>query len=403
MNNKVAKYYQDLGYDVPMIPKADGKGLKYDTDATMFVSVRHLKPTSQQKVTAICDYCGKEVNGVYYNSYYKIVKNGGKYPCQDCVPVKRKETCLKKYGVECISMLEEVKEKHKQTCLKKYGETNYNKTQECKDKKEKTCLEKYGVKTPSQNKDILKKTIKTNIDRYGVSFPSKTEEVKEKIKDTCIERYGVRHVFLSDAISLKCKTTLLARYGVSNPSLSKEIQEKRRNTFLNRYGVISPMKNREIAAKSLQNRIKNNGICSSKQQLYINNLYNGILNYQIKYYAADIFLPGDNIVFEYDGGGHDLCVKMNNITKEEFDKKELIRFNIIKRAGYKQIHLVSNNDKLPSDEKLLEILSESKLFFKENPERSWIEWNITNQTVRNNKDAEHLAGVFFDFGELRKI
>jgi hypothetical protein len=73
---------------------------------------------------------------------------------------------------------------------------------------------------------------------------------------------------------------------------------------------------------------------------------------------------------------------------------------VIKRAGYKQMRIVSSKDKLPSDEILLQMLSEAKQYFFDYPEHSWIEYNIDTSTVRN---AEHKNGVFFDCGKLRNI
>lgn len=57
---------------------------------------------------------------------------------------KRKQTCLKKYGVENYSKTKEYLQKSKQTCLRRYGVSSYTQTQECKDKHKKTCLKLYG-------------------------------------------------------------------------------------------------------------------------------------------------------------------------------------------------------------------------------------------------------------------
>ena len=103
---------------------------------------------------------------------------------------------------------------------------------------------------------------------------------------------------------------------------------------------------------------------------------------------------------EYDGGGHDLNVKLGSITQKEFNQKEIIRNNIIKRNGYKQMKIISSNDKLPSDDVLLKMLSDTRQYFIDHPNHSWIEFNIDNSIVRN---AENKNGISYDFGDLRKI
>ena len=64
------------------------------------------------------------------------------------------------------------------------------------------------------------------------------------------------------------------------------------------------------------------------------------------------------------------------------------------------MRIISSKDLLPSDTLLLEMLSKAKEYFSKYPNHSWFEFNIDTSTVRN---AEQPDGVFFDYGELRKI
>ena len=141
-------------------------------------------------------------------------------------------------------------------------------------------------------------------------------------------------------------------------------------------------------------------IKTSEQHIYLHSVYGGKINYPISYYAVDICLTKEKITIEYDGGGHDLRVVLGQLTRDEFNKKEIIRNNIIKREGYKQMRIISSKDHLPSDAVLLQMLDETKQYFSDYPEHSWIEYDIDASIVRN---AEHKDGVFFDFKELRKI
>ena len=74
--------------------------------------------------------------------------------------------------------------------------------------------------------------------------------------------------------------------------------------------------------------------------------------------------------------------------------------NVIKNEGYKQIKIISLDDKLPSDDILLQMLSDARTYFSQYPNHSWIEFNISTSTVRN---AENLNGIPYDFGALRTI
>ena len=337
LNGFNVKYYEGLGYEIPMRKPTKNtrqvmhKDMVYDLGNYITVKTKDLQPNSKVVVDVLCDYCKKEVVSVPYYSYIKRLKNVDKFACKSCASIKLKEVVQKTYGVDNTAQLQEVKQK----------------------------------------------MIDTNIKKYGVEYYAQTKECREKMRNTTMERYGVEYASQLDYIKDKMKQTSMERYGVDNALKSSKVREK-------------------IAATLYQNSSQK----ASKQQRYICNLYNGVLNYPIKYYNADIYLYEDNLVVEYDGGGHNLNVVTGRETQEEHDQKEIIRNNVIKREGYKQMTIISSRDLLPSDPTLLQMLDEAKQYFNDYPEHSWIEYNIDTSTVRN---AEHKYGVFFDFGELRKI
>lgn len=200
--------------------------------------------------------------------------------------------------------------------------------------------------------------------------------------------------------SIKQREIMLEKYGHESTMQVPEIREKVLNTNLKKYGYKSPAKSLEVREKIMQTFYANSSQKTSKQQCYINNLYNGILNFPVKYYNIDIYLPYDNLAIEFDGSGHMISVLYGNETMEEYQRKEIIRSKTIKNEGYKQMKIVSNNNKLPSDEILLQMLNDTKQYFSDYPNHSWIEFNIDTSTVRC---SEHKDGVFFDYGELRTI
>ena len=199
----------------------------------------------------------------------------------------------------------------------------------------------------------------------------------QKQQLTSLKKFGVPYYTYTDEFKKQVAKTFLDKYGYENISQSPIIKEKKSKTFF---------------ANSSQK--------SSRQQRFICELYRGVLNFSIKSYSADIYLLNDNLIVEYDGGGHTLNLVTGRETVEEYNQKEIIRYNIIKREGYKQMRIISSKDLLPSDPALLQMLSEAKQYFSLYPNHSWIEYNIDTSTVRN---AEHKDGISYDFGALRRI
>lgn len=97
---------------------------------------------------------------------------------------------------------------------------------------------------------------------------------------------------------------------------------------------------------------------SSYGQEHICKLVNGTLNYPFYGFFLDI-LYEEWLDIEYNGGGHDLSVKLSQVTEEEFAVKEKRRSAAILSKGLKQLIIECKNDKLPDDEKLKEAIFDS--------------------------------------------
>lgn len=339
---KAIQHYKDKGYDVKH-------------KQLLIVSVDDLPKGSDAKVEVLCDMCHKNQMMVKYNNYNRIIKNTGSYVCRECASQKRRKTNQKRYGTSFPIQLELFKEKREQTYLERYGVTNYAQTKECLEKMKQTCVEKYGVEYSSQFPATKEKTKQTNLERYGAEYPAQTEEVKEKL----------------------------------------------RNTLQERYGVDSPMKLPMFKEKLVKKMYQNGTQRTSRQQFYLQQLYGGELNYPIKYYDVDICFPDENFIIEYDGSGHNLSVKFGDYTQEEFNQREVIRSNILKREGYKQMRIISRYDKLPYDNILFQMLKEAKQYFS-TTNHSWIYYDIDNSKMINAENKK-TNGVFYDYGNLRTI
>lgn len=380
INANTVEYYKSLGYEIPMkrasesTRKRHKKDFVYDFSKTIIVQIDDLSEGSREKVEVLCDYCKEEIILIPYVRYLTSTALIGKCACKKCSGEKQADCNFLKYGVYNTSQLDWVQEKQKNTNISKYGVDNYAKTKECHDK--------------------MKSTIESS---YGVSHYSQTQEYKEKRDKTCTERYGDSY---SKRFMDKAFETFRNKTGYNYPSQSPEVREKITQSYVDKFGVDNPNKAPEVRTKITQTLYQNSSQKASKQQRYINSLYHGILNFPVKYYNVDICLPDDKLVIEYDGGFHMGNVITGRETQEEFDRKELIRDKVIKSEGYKTIRIKSSRDLLPQDSTLLLMLETARTYFSEYPQHSWLEYDLDTSTLRN---AENKEGVFFNFGELRKI
>lgn len=220
-----------------------------------------------------------------------------------------------------------------------------------------------------------------------------------KHKEIMLEKYGYECTMQVPEIRDKVYETNNKKYGCNSPYGNPMVIEKAKRTNLERYGYENAMQSPAFFQKWLE---KNGSefVKSSKQQRYLCDLYNGVLNYPIQHFSLDIYIPEDKLDIEFDGSGHKLCIKLGRMTEEEFYRKELIRGQIIKKEGYNQMRIISTKDLLPSNQVLLQMLNETKRYFSEYPNHSWIEYDIDNFIVRN---AEYKDGVQYNYGKLRKI
>lgn len=376
LSSNIIKHYADLGYEIPR-KYSDGKRkMVCDYSIPIKIKVSDLPKGSHALVNVKCDFCGNETKITYRAYYNNCIKKNTKYACFDCGYEKQKLNNMIKYGVENQMQLESFREKSRETNLKKYGIEYIMQSEEFREKAIKTSFEKFGFDNAMKNEDIKQKFQNTFIDKYGETNPMKVNKIRQKAYKTNFKKYGTRHAIQSPVI-----------------------KEKQLNTMIKRYGVEYPSQNREIAKKISNTRYLNGNTKTSKQQLYLNNLYDGELNYPCGKYNIDIFLDKENIAIEYDGGGHNLAVTFKQKTQKEFDVAEVIRGKYLKKQGIKTITIISLNDKLPSDETLLNILDISKQYFS-STNHTWIEWIIDKNQFRN---AENLNGSFFDYGKTKQM
>lgn len=363
-NNANKKRYINLGYNFTK------------NGEEFYVEIEHLTPTTRAFVWTICDYCKINEKQVTYKNYITSNKNSftKKDVCSNCKILKQTETNLIKYGAVSPTCNEEIKKKVRETTKKNYGVEYNTQSEIVKNKVKETVLEKYGVENVFSNSDIIEKIIETNNEKYGVDYYNQTEEHKQR-----------------------SKATNLLKYGFEFSSQNPEIKEKIRKTNNQKYGVPVPTQNIEIQKKIRKTLFENNTAPTSKQQKYLHSLIGGELNFPIGNISADIALIEENILIEYDGGGHWLSVIHGNITMDEFVKKERKRQYFLIRQGWKIIRIISKNDLLPNDYMLSYLIERGKDYLNKN-NKHWV-----NIDVDNSKFICSLYEQEIDLGLLRKI
>jgi len=159
------------------------------------VKIEDLPINSHKLVDVKCDNCEKEKQ-IKYQLYNILTKNNTEdYYCnnKECINKKRTMSLQKKYGVDNVFQLEEVKNKIKITNMELYGVENPHQNEDIKNKAENTNLERYGVRNPFQSELIKEKMKITNKKNLGFEFPSQSESVKDKKKITSLQNYGFEY------------------------------------------------------------------------------------------------------------------------------------------------------------------------------------------------------------------
>lgn len=218
------EHFKKLGYDIQF-------------KKTTSVKVKDLMSGSTSIITAICDNCfvEKKIEFRFYYEYTNSLKE--KYYCNKCNSIKRKQTCVEKWGVENPMQSKEVKEKLKNTLLENYGVDHYSKTEEYKEKYKKTCLEKWQVENVFQSEKLKEKIKSTNLYKLGVEYPQQNEEVKKKTTESFLSKFGVKRYSQTNEFLEKSKSTSQSKWNVDNYSQTDEFKTKSIESSLAKWGV----------------------------------------------------------------------------------------------------------------------------------------------------------------------
>ena len=97
-------------------------------------------------------------------------------------------------------------------------------------------------------------------------------------------------------------------------------KKKANKTYRERYGenVTHNMQIPEVREKVTRTLYANGRCAVSKQQKYLNELFNTELNYPFMNYNFDMYDAKNKIDIEYDGSGHDKSVVLGNTDLKTF-------------------------------------------------------------------------------------
>lgn len=355
------------------------KGYKYTKRFDKFkVKLKDLPPSSQKRIIAFCDICGKKLN-ITYVGYLKNTEKDGKLYCKKCSQIKRENTFLERYGTTTPMGIEGVQEKIKSTNRKKYGvdfpaqnrdiqkkieKTNLEKygkpcvlqVPEIKERIEQTNLEKYGVSNVFASSEIKEKIVQNNLNKYGKPYTMQIPEVKEKAQKTMIEKYGKPNAMQVSEIRERALLTNLKKYGRKSAFESLETRNKAVQTVLKKYGKPYILQVPEIRQKAIESMAENGNVRSSKPEKKLCELVKETypnckvtFGFVLERAVFDCLLEiqGEKIDIEYDGEyWHNL---------EANKKRDIRRDYFVRSKGYKILR-VKGNFEIPTKQQLVEAI-----------------------------------------------
>jgi len=274
----------------------------------------------------ICNCCGRIAHHFAKSGKHWCENNVSRCPG---IKERKRQASLKKYGVDNPSKATSTKDK--------IGVANRELSKSALIKRKETCLNKYGVnnvmqvaehvdalsdakqnRSDEENVVTNNKRADTNLAKYGYRSQLQRPEIKQKVLATKLEKYGpLRNGYGSDAY----KSGMEDAYGVTNPSHSKELIEKitkgqyrtKEYTFPSgRLAIVQGYENRAI--DQLLETYDEDDIVTDTMQIpripYTDNTGKN------RYYFPDIFIPKDNLIIEVKSAYTYNIDKDTNLRKE---------------------------------------------------------------------------------------
>ena len=200
-----------------------------------------------------------------------IERYGVERPLQnESINNKRKQTNLKKFRSEEALSSESIQEKIKSTLHNKYGRNieNVSQVEVVKHKIKDTVKSRYGVDNVMKSNEVKSSYVDSMMKTHGVAWPQQSESIRNTTRHNNLNKYGVESVFQDHNVKNKIRETNLQRYGFENPSQNECIKQKTRNTNFQNFGVPYPMMADCVKAKSVATSIKRYGASYHVQDIH---------------------------------------------------------------------------------------------------------------------------------------
>lgn len=209
-----------------------------------------------------------------------------------------------------------------------------------------------------------KKIAASNIQNYGVVNVMQVPKYADKMHQTCLNKYGVEMPLQNQDIWNKTQETLIAKYGVTNCAYIPDVVQKRKDTMQERYQCDYPYQNPDILDRVHQSYQKNGTAPTSKKQLELCSMLDGI------YGHCDLNVPCDKVILDcvLDINGIKLDIEYDGwYWHKDRTTKDRCRDNFVKSMGYKILRIIAYENKLPTEQELCEainILTTTNKWFK---------------------------------------
>lgn len=176
---------------------------------------------------------------------------------------RRRETSLKRYGVDDARRSPEANAQRERTNQERYGAANPFSKEATTFSKVQASLEGKrpvlkGDDNPFAKPGVQRKIRATLQERYGVTNPQQVPEIRAATRATCQERFGGEFLG-SPEIRAKAEATNVGRYGVAFPGGTPSVQARVRATNMGRYGVPYTCMDPEVRRKQLETMETNYG------------------------------------------------------------------------------------------------------------------------------------------------
>ena len=282
------------------------------------------------------------------------------------------------------------------------------KLESTKENRKKTCLEKFGTEQYMQSADFKKKSVATSIEKYNVANPGGSAESIRKIKQTKLERHGDENWNNTK----KKETETIEKFRPLCPGVTfLSYTNKQFSCRCNKCG-----KEFTICYQTLCNRLYDykTPIClhchplvqydSAREQEftdYIKMIYSGEIiendRSVLKGKVLDIYMPGLNLAFEFDGlYWHSELHKTNNYHVDKTD--ECIK------AGIRLIHVFEDEWQYKRDivkSRIKGLLGQNNRIFARKCEIREVPYNVSrtfldNCHIQGNCMSTYRYGLFYN-------